>query len=366
MKAIKYLLAFAILFSSFSCETSDDDIHIVPSKPPVATVDPAKPNKKAEWITKAFTSLVDGTYEKVKAVSWWHEDFGNSFLTVNSSPQSLKAYKDAVSNSAIITDAEFVDGKLQPSDNGVYHAAKPSFGGTEDQVTAQAISDFESLVGKNIAWAYFSHNWFNGLEFPTTNVNIIHDAGKVPFIRLMPRSDFRNDSVDPNFSMQQILDGEYDDELKAWAEAAAALDYPILAEFGTEVNGKWFPWNGTYNGADTTDGYGDDTVADGPERFRDVYRHIIQICRDNGADNITWFYHVNAYGDPFDAAWNQYDAYYPGDDYIDWLGVSVYGPQEKDWEYLDFTQIMDDAYPWLTDLADKPIAILEIGVTEID
>ena len=48
----------------------------------------------------------------------------------------------------------------------------------------------------------------------------------------------------------------------------------MLVEFGTEMNGFWFPWNGKWNGAGATTGYGDPALPDGPERFRDAYRHV--------------------------------------------------------------------------------------------
>ena len=40
-------------------------------------------------------------------------------------------------------------------------------------------------------------------------------------------------------------------------EGAAAQPFPMLVEFGTEMNGYWFPWNGKWNGAGATLGYGD-------------------------------------------------------------------------------------------------------------
>ncbi len=180
----------------------------------------------------------------------------------------------------------------------------------------------------------------------------------------MPRTNFDEGGPDPNYTMQRIIDGSFDKELIQWAKDAAATGIPLLAEFGTEMNGNWFPWNGQYNGAEITNEYGNLTLPDGPERFRDAYRHIIDICRQNGASNITWFFHVDAYGEP-DTEWNQIVNYYPGDDYIDWLGVSIYGPQESDEDYQEFEEILNDIYPKLNSLADKPIAILEFAVTEM-
>ncbi len=322
-------------------------------------------NKKAQWIEKAFESLETSKYPRVKAISWWHENFDNSLLKVNSSSESLTAYKNGVNSATFVTTANINANKLLEPAAGIYHAAFPDFGGTEDIVTAARIKDFETLVNKEIVWAYFSNNWYNNIRFPAEEVNTIHSAGKIPFIRIMPRTTFDEGGPDPNYTMQKIIDGVYDTDLTQWALDAANTNIPLLVEFGTEVNGNWFPWNGQYNGAGETTGYGDSTLPDGAERFRDAYRHVIDISNANGANNITWFFHIDAYGSPA-ASWNDIANYYPGDNYIDWLGVSVYGPQESNEDYQEFSEIMDDVYPSLSNLSNKPIAILEFAITEMN
>ena len=322
-------------------------------------------NKKAQWIKNAFISLESNNYPKVKAISWWNENFDNSLLKVNSSAESLDAYKKGVSSSLFITTANFNSNKLIEPSSGIYHSAFPDFWGTEDIVTAKRITDFETLVNKDIVWAYFSNNWYDNIQFPSAAVNIIHGTGKVPFIRMMPRTNFDEGGPDPNYTMQKIIEGDFDTALTQWAIDAKNTNIPLLVEFGTEVNGNWFPWNGQYNGAGETTGYGDPNLFDGAERFRDAYRHIIDICNAKGANNITWFFHIDAYSEP-NTDWNNIKYYYPGDNYIDWLGVSIYGPQENSEDYQEFSEIINDIYPNLSNLSDKPIAVLEFAITELE
>ena len=318
--------------------------------------------QKKKWIKEAFEVLSSNKYPRIKAISWWNENFDGSILRIDGSKNSLKAYRKGVANDIFITSAVFNNQKLVSS-NGIYHSAYPDFGGTEDQVSASRILEFEELAEKKITWAYFSNNWYNSIAFPLSSVSIIHNAGKVPFVRMMPRTDFDEGGPDENYTMQKILNGDFDAQLTQWAIDASSLSYPILVEFGTEVNGNWFPWNGEFNGGGEKTNYGDPNLADGPERFRDAYRHIIDICNANGADNITWFFHADAYSSP-ETEWNKLENYYPGDNYIDWLGVSVYGPQTRDADFQSFSEIMDDVYPSITSLSNKPIAILEFGITE--
>jgi hypothetical protein len=76
-------------------------------------------------------------------------------------------------------------------------------------------------------------------------------------------------------------------------------------------------------------------------------------------------WHVNWDDEP-DEDWNHFENYYPGDDVVDWLGVSCYGaltPQDKD-EVTPLETEMNAAYPRLAALAaHKPIMLLEFGET---
>lgn len=112
--------------------------------------------------------------------------------------------------------------RVLPPAEGVYHSAFPDFGGEEDRVTAGAISSFTALAGKPIAWAYFSDNWFDGISFPAASARAAHDAGAIPFIRMMPRSTWDEEGPDPVYSLAAIAGGQFDDSLRQWARDAKA------------------------------------------------------------------------------------------------------------------------------------------------
>jgi hypothetical protein len=251
-----------------------------------------------------------------------------------------------------------------PAHGRIYRAAFPDFGGTEDHVSAKRIRRFERLSRSPLAWAYFSNNWFRGqIRFPSHAVHEVSQAGAVPFVRLMARSGYIR-GPDPNFSMRSIADGSWNTDLRRWCDDAKRTGVPLLAEFGTEVNGDWFPWNGRWNGGGRTDTYGNPKVPDGPESFRDAYRHIVDLCRSRGANNITWFFHVDVGGWPR-KPWNRIPAYWPGARYVDWIGVSDYGPLKPGQPWHSFRRRLDRVYGAITSLAPRmPIAVLEYGAAE--
>ena len=253
-----------------------------------------------------------------------------------------------------------------PPTGSLYHGAFPGNGsGREDDMTLDGIRTYEQLAGKTLAWVYFSHDWFRGREFPSATATMIRDAGSVPFIRLMLRSDFRHWSPESTYTLQRILEGAFDGDLRSWFRSARRFGSPLIVEYGTEVNGDWFCWNGSRNGGGGTGGYGDPGDPDGPERFRDAYRRIIRLSREEGAGNIVWVFHVNS-GDAPAEEWNRLEQYYPGPEWIDWIGVSVYGaqrPLEKAWPR--FRDLMDPLYARLSGIApDVPVVVCEFGATQ--
>ena len=105
------------------------------------------------------------------------------------------------------------ESKLLPPNDGIYHGAFPDMGETEDSVTSERIQEFIDLVEKPPAWIYFSNNWFDGIEFPFEEVELIDNYGLIPFIRMMPRINWDLYSPDPVYSLQNIINGKFDKEL---------------------------------------------------------------------------------------------------------------------------------------------------------
>ena len=328
---------------------------------------------------------------------------------------------------------------LPPEDNQIYFGAFTNFTSQEDDVTEDKIRDFDELAGKPIAWSYFSNNWTTlnvdnehspEIRYPKEDIHEIASLGKTPFVRLMPWTSphiligdaskavreadaseivilchQQNANESPphstsilathseaesylaqgdtegacydDFSMQSIIDGNWDADLREWAISAKndrdeeGNPIPLLVTFSVEMNGYWFPWSGIYNGGSTTDGYGDPSLADGPERFRDAYRHIIDLFRHEEVNNITWFFVPDTIDKDKEWVsfiaddWNDPINYYPGDDYIDWVGMNLYGATGRNWAWSWFSDGLQQKYKTIEQVREnKPLALLEFGVME--
>jgi hypothetical protein len=181
---------------------------------------------------------------------------------------------------------------MQVSGEGVlYHGVFPGGRiGEEDDLTPADLASYEQAVGKRTAWVYFSNNWYQNRAFPVETATWIRRTGAVPFIRLMLIDTWKKPRTNLNFPLARIAAGDFDADLRAWARAARDFGSPLLVEYGVEVNGHWFPWNGKHNGG-----------SKGPELFRKAYRHIIEVMRDETADNIKWVFHVDVDDNPPEA-----------------------------------------------------------------
>lgn len=255
---------------------------------------------------------------------------------------------------------------LVPPENGAYVGAFADFGPSANEVSVAAIDDYQHSIGKNLTWAYFANDWLDGeVAFPHQNVQACREAGVIPYIRMMPWSRMEGGSEpDPVFTMSRFLRGDFDDALYEWSKAAKNSGGPLMVEFGPEVNGKWFPWNGKWNGGATTTGYGDPHWPDGPERFRDVFRRIVTQFRSWGVDNVTWVFHIDSSPEP-ESNWNDMRYYYPGDNFVDWIGVSVFGAQLPSHEWSWFSDRLSERYDEITALSPSlPLLIAEFGVIE--
>ena len=249
-------------------------------------------------------------------------------------------------------------GRLQlqvPPAGALYHGVFPAGTPANPEVSLANLAAYEQTVGRRVAWAYFDDEWSRSRAFPAATTGWIHAHGAVPFVRLMLRSQKRPLVTDPVFTPDRIAAGEFDADLSAWADAAKAFGAPLIVEYGTEINGDWNPWSAPYNGG----------LDIGPEKFKRAYRHIVELMRRRGAANITWALHYYGQNFPEDVR-NVPRTYYPGDDVVDWVGISAYG-SEKPYDHRcpSMRELVDDMLPQLrAATATKPLFLFEVGITD--
>ena len=233
--------------------------------------------------------------------------------------------------------------KLQPPSDWFYFGAFQFFGNQENLVSKERLTNFQHIIGFRPTWAYFSlvfdQQW---IKFPLKDVDTITKFWEIPFLRLIPTLDLNVNKYE--YSLINIARGKYDSQIIKLAQDIKAYWEPILIDFAPEANGNWFPWSQR------------------PNLFKQAYRHIIDIFRQQQVENVTWFYHFNLPSYP-NESWNNPLAYYPGDEYIDRVGFSLYGPLYQGDDFNFPSRILKDYLPILKKFAKvKPLAVLEFGI----
>lgn len=245
---------------------------------------------------------------------------------------------------------------------GIYTGAYIDWGDKEDTVTLEEIDRFEKMVGKHQAIVASSSYW-GEQTFPEENVRLIARHGSVPLIYWSPWDKPYEEGRGPDkYSLTSIIAGAHDAYIDMWAEKAREFGGPMVVSFANEMNGEWFPWSGKLYGGSNPVPDTNPVRFQGPETFKKAYRHVVDRVRAKGATNVQWVLHLMNYSLPQEG-WNLAAEYYPGPEYCDWLGFSLYGSQFADDDWAPFFPLLDWPYEELRRIdASKPVMICEWAV----
>ena len=191
-------------------------------------------------------------------------------------------------------------------------------------------------------------------SFPAAQLEAIRQHGAIPVLGWA--SYGRPASADqPRFQLQDIIAGEHDAYVTEWARDAAEWGKPFFLRFNWEMNlGGIFPYN-------------EDTNGNRKGEFVRAWRHVHEIFRREGADNVTWVWCANA---EYDGSIKPLAALYPGNAYVDWTCMDAYNwglnpVQPNVWQPFD--EIFSNTYRLITRwiAPRKPFMIGETGSSEL-
>ena len=155
--------------------------------------------------------------------------------------------------------------------------------------------------------------------FPTDTARALVARGITPMILWQP-TDPANPSAGRFERLRSISRGRHDRYIRAWAKAAATVDGPVIVRFAHEMNGTWFPWSLT-------------NFDNSPSRYRDAWRHVVRVFRSAGARNVRFLW------SPFQRCTTcspaAYRDFYPGNRYVDYLGVTAINWGGATWTSLE-------------------------------
>ncbi len=201
---------------------------------------------------------------------------------------------------------------------GVYENSVPgSFDG---------VAQFAATVGVNPNIALYYSSWNE--RFKVDFADQAYAFGATPAVQIEPFG----------VSIAGIARGKYDGYLESYASAVREFGQPVIIGFGHEPNGSWYPWGAS---------------AVSPATWIAAWRHIVDVFRADGADNVIWLWTVNSQGP--DAAMAA--AWWPGPHYVTWVGVDGYFARPGETFGSVFHTVLD-----VVEGLGKPILISETAV----
>ena len=244
---------------------------------------------------------------------------------------------------------------VQPSSRyyGMYTEQAPFNWATFDATSAK-VGVSPNLVG------YFS-GWDE--SFRANAVTRAWQQDRLPMMTWESRPiDAGNDSnVAPEYSLPNIIGGRFDAYLHQYAKDVVATGLPLAIRLDHEMNGVWYPWS-------ETDGKGASINGNNVGDYVKMWRHVHDIFQQEGAnDLVIWVWAPNIVNNL--PATHKADGYleglYPGDQYVDWVGLSGYlRPPYKTDNDFSFDYTFGASLDRLRAITKKPIILAEVGASE--
>lgn len=151
----------------------------------------------------------------------------------------------------------------------------------------------------------------------------------------------------------KILNGEYDSYFHQYARSLKNFGHPVLFRLNNEMNGDWCTYSSYYSSKDT-------------QLYKAVWQYIYGIFQEHEVDNVIWVWNPHDISFP-DFGWNDAFMYYPGDEYVDIVGLTGYNtgtyyPGEK---WRSFIQVYDPIYHPYSAQFGHPLMITEFGCSSV-
>jgi mannan endo-1,4-beta-mannosidase len=309
-------------------------------------------NAKAAALQQALWST-QGALTALKA---------NKPVSTPKSAPPISRQPGSESKSDVVTAPSKAD-LLNPASSylGLFTEQAPFNWATYDATSAQ-LGSIPSIVG-----------YFGGWDevFRSNAITRAWERDTLPILTWESRPiGSANDQVtEPDYTLPAIIGdpdagvaGSHDDYLRQYARDIVSTGLPMGIRLNHEMNGIWYPWA-------ETDGQGNPINSNRVGDYAKMWKHVHDIFAEEGAnDLVIWIWAPNIVNNlpASHQAPGFLDGLYPGDEYVDWVGLSGYlRPAYKPDNDFTFGYSFDASLAQLRGITKKPIFLAEIGASEI-
>ncbi|OGO87015.1 MAG: hypothetical protein A2Y15_07550 [Clostridiales bacterium GWF2_36_10] len=296
-----------------------------------------KYNAKFNFIKR--TPVSSGSKETMLCYAYVTIFIGNgTFYTILINVTDFDIYNDFIQS--VIDSFEIIPAKGTNIGCGTYKPVLPQW----NEETAALYEKLRNQEG--IAWGLFSpysdQDYYHvneieeviDFEFPVTMFyremtsvfpleelqRAYDERGQITELTLHLLSGGNGDDFNLNNTFG-ILDGKFDNSIKKWAKGLKEFGHPVLLRCSNEMNTTWCKYSGVQLMCD-------------PDVYVRLWRHVYDIFKEEGVQNAIWIF--NPFDNDFPPVnWNDMIAYYPGDEYVQMIGLTSYSSGDY-YQYEDF------------------------------
>ncbi len=198
----------------------------------------------------------------------------------------------------------------------------------------EPVRQLEDLLGRKLDVVHWYMSWDTPYDVALVKSAIA--GGRLPLITWQPHDQ----------PVSDIAAGTYDGILRRFADGVRRTPGLVYVRPFPEMNGDWEPWNGQ------------------PATFVKAWRHMVEVFRTEGANNVRWVWSPNITDQPRTPA-NAMERYYPGNAYVDVLALDGYnwGTSQSWSAWRSFSSIFARPYARITALGPQPVWIAEVAST---
>lgn len=189
--------------------------------------------------------------------------------------------------------------------------------------------------------------WGNETQcyIPDKLVDSIYNSNAIPMISWEPWQNLFKQNRGTDFKdvkvFEKITNGVYDNYLSAFSSQVKALKKPVFLRFAHEADNPQYPWSARGNNSSA--------------EFKAAWKYVYNYFKRNAVDNVIW-------------VWNPWKPeavhnYFPGKDYIDWIGVTNlnYGSKNPDGKWYTMKELYQPFHNLPVFRSGIPVILTEMG-----
>jgi mannan endo-1,4-beta-mannosidase len=189
------------------------------------------------------------------------------------------------------------------------------------------------------AWRWNDHPVY----FVNRGFNHLYEKYPLTIVTWEPRSHGQVPSGEVR--LDEIVAGSHNDYIAAMAREMRDFGKRVLLRFGHEMNLYRYSWGQKSS------------------NYIHAWRRVHEIFRVEGANNVEWVWCPNVRG-PVNPDLPALREFYPGDEYVDWLGLDGYNwAAARNDPWFSFSEVFSESLAELRDTvnSEKEVIICEYG-----